>query len=172
MGVEKLLLSKMLVAGSNRRIYTVDRHAGVVLAGLSSDARQLALRAQEECASYKGNFAVPMPPRVLADHMAMYMHAYTCYWHLRVFGASMIIAAYDDVKETHELYMAEPSGLCNVSRSCRCLLQGARAECVLVPRVGHSAVSGMYATVGPRRALCRNLTRSACVCHSRADALV
>lgn len=29
-GVEKTILSKMLVEGSNRRTYAVDRHAGVV----------------------------------------------------------------------------------------------------------------------------------------------
>mmetsp|Transcript_10155 Transcript_10155/g.35579 ORF Transcript_10155/g.35579 Transcript_10155/m.35579 type:complete len:261 (-) Transcript_10155:84-866(-) len=112
MGVEKLLLSKMLVAGSNRRIYTCDRHVGVALAGLSSDARQLALRTQDECRAYRGNYGEIVPPVVLADRMAMYLHAHTCYWYLRVFGASMLIAGYDDVKKTHELYMAEPSGHC------------------------------------------------------------
>mmetsp|Transcript_40904 Transcript_40904/g.130680 ORF Transcript_40904/g.130680 Transcript_40904/m.130680 type:complete len:82 (-) Transcript_40904:709-954(-) len=30
LGVEKLVISKMLVEGSNRRIHTVDRHAGMV----------------------------------------------------------------------------------------------------------------------------------------------
>ncbi len=30
MAVEKLVISKLLVEGSNRRIYNVDRHAGVV----------------------------------------------------------------------------------------------------------------------------------------------
>jgi len=29
-GVEKLIVSKLLVEGSNRRIYNVDRHAGMV----------------------------------------------------------------------------------------------------------------------------------------------
>ena len=29
-GVEKLIVSKMLVEGSNRRIHAVDRHAGLV----------------------------------------------------------------------------------------------------------------------------------------------
>ena len=29
-GVEKLVVSKMLVAGSNRRVHAVDKHAGVV----------------------------------------------------------------------------------------------------------------------------------------------
>lgn len=32
LAVEKLILSKLLVEGSNRRIYNVDRHAGVVRA--------------------------------------------------------------------------------------------------------------------------------------------
>ena len=30
LAVEKLIISKLLVEGSNRRIYNVDRHAGVV----------------------------------------------------------------------------------------------------------------------------------------------
>lgn len=33
LAVEKLILSKLLVEGSNRRIYNVDRHAGVVRLG-------------------------------------------------------------------------------------------------------------------------------------------
>jgi 20S proteasome subunit alpha 7 len=32
MGVEKLIISKMLEPGSNRRVYHVDKHAGLVLA--------------------------------------------------------------------------------------------------------------------------------------------
>ena len=30
MGVEKILLSKMLVAGTHRRIHAIDRHLGLV----------------------------------------------------------------------------------------------------------------------------------------------
>lgn len=85
------------------------------LAGLSSDARQLAIRCQDECAAYRGNYGESAPPRVVAEHMAGYLHAHTCYWYLRVFGAAMLIAGYDDAKKTHELYMAEPSGECYVS---------------------------------------------------------
>jgi hypothetical protein len=31
-GVEKIIISQLLVEGSNRRIYNVDRHAGMVSA--------------------------------------------------------------------------------------------------------------------------------------------
>lgn len=42
LGVQKEVLSKMLVAGSGRRIATVDRHAGMALSGLPPDGRQVA----------------------------------------------------------------------------------------------------------------------------------
>lgn len=41
MGVEKTIVSKMLVEGSNRRLYTINTNTGMGTAGLSADARQL-----------------------------------------------------------------------------------------------------------------------------------
>merc|ERR1711907_891016 len=41
--VEKMVRSKMLVEGSNRRIFAVSNHVGMCSAGLSADARQLDL---------------------------------------------------------------------------------------------------------------------------------
>ena len=36
-----MLLSKMLLPGSNRRIHALDRHAGVAVAGMAADGRQV-----------------------------------------------------------------------------------------------------------------------------------
>ena len=52
MGVEKPKLSKMLVEGSNRRIFTVDKHSGMCVSGLMADARQVVTYAREEAAAY------------------------------------------------------------------------------------------------------------------------
>jgi len=41
LGVEKQKLSKMLVPGSNRRIYTVDKCTGMAVSGMMADARQV-----------------------------------------------------------------------------------------------------------------------------------
>ena len=41
MGVEKQKLSKLMVEGSNRRIFTVDKHTGMAISGLQADARQV-----------------------------------------------------------------------------------------------------------------------------------
>jgi 20S proteasome subunit alpha 7 len=42
-GVEKTIVSKMLVEGSNRRTYAVDRHAGIV-SGAAADAPVAAVK--------------------------------------------------------------------------------------------------------------------------------
>merc|ERR1711934_689891 len=53
--VEKMVRSKMLVEGSNRRIYSAAAHVGIACAGFTADARQLVNRAKAECEGYKSN---------------------------------------------------------------------------------------------------------------------
>jgi len=109
MGVEKSIVSKMLVEGSNRRIYTVDTHAGISLAGLAADAKQIVNRARSEAKSYRSFYGVPIPGNVLADRLAGFVHTYTLYWYLRPFGASILLSIFDT--ESPQLYMIEPSGI-------------------------------------------------------------
>jgi len=44
LAIEKISISPMLVPGSNRRIYTVDSHAGIAVTGLSADGRQVSCK--------------------------------------------------------------------------------------------------------------------------------
>jgi len=110
LGVEKLVTSKMLVEGSNRRIMTVDLHAGMALTGLAADGRQLVNRARSEARSYRNFYGQAIPGKVLNDRIAGFMHMHTLYWYLRPFGCTAIIASYDDEKEGPSLYMCEPQG--------------------------------------------------------------
>mmetsp|Transcript_70390 Transcript_70390/g.142529 ORF Transcript_70390/g.142529 Transcript_70390/m.142529 type:complete len:269 (+) Transcript_70390:60-866(+) len=126
LAVEKLLTSKMLVATSNRKIYHVDDHIGVAVSGWAADARQLVNRAQEETRAYRRNFGHAMSPAVLNEHMGGFLHAYTCYYHLRPFGASMIIAGYDQRTKSPQLCMAEHDGSSYRYYGCA-LGKGARA---------------------------------------------
>jgi len=109
MGVEKSIVSKMLVEGSNRRIFTVDTHAGVSLAGLAADAKQIVNKARSEARSYRSFYGVQIPGNVLADRLAGFVHTYTLYWYLRPFGASILLSIFDS--ESPQLYMIEPSGI-------------------------------------------------------------
>lgn len=112
LAVEKPMMSKMLVVGSNRRAFGVDAHAGVVVTGLPADGRQIVNRAREEAKNYQETYGHKVVPSVLADRLAMYVHYFTTHGALRPFGSSVLIAAYDEDVKNHELYMVEPSGLC------------------------------------------------------------
>ena len=105
------MVSKMLVHGSNRRSFGIDAHAGLVITGLSADGRQIVNRAREEAHNYKDTYGHRIVPSVLATRLSLYMHYFTIYGSLRPFGATAIIAAYDEDMKTPEMYMLEPSGV-------------------------------------------------------------
>merc|ERR1712086_735335 len=62
--VEKMVRSKLLVEGSNRRSFIVSKKAGMVIAGFQADARQIVLRARGECEQYKSSYGGEIPPHV------------------------------------------------------------------------------------------------------------
>ena len=108
-GVEKLIVSKMLEKGSNRRIESIDRHVGMTFAGLSADARQLVSRGRSEAKQYKQFYQNNIPGRILSERLSAYVHAYTLYGSVRPFGCSILLASYD--KDGHHLHCLEPSGV-------------------------------------------------------------
>jgi len=109
MAVEKVITSKMLVPGSNRRILSVDTHCGIAMAGLAADAKQIVNRARSEARSYRQFYGVAIPGSVLADRLAGIMHIHTLYWYLRPFGASVLMCSWHP-DDGPQLYMLEPSG--------------------------------------------------------------
>ncbi|SNX87638.1 probable PRE10 - 20S proteasome subunit C1 (alpha7) [Melanopsichium pennsylvanicum] len=109
-GVEKLVQSKLLVPNSNKRIFNVAPHIGIVSAGLIADGKHLAGRARSEAVSHLDNYRFPAPVKTLADRVAYYVQAYTLYSSVRPFGVSAIIAGVDDTKGP-QIYMIEPSGV-------------------------------------------------------------
>lgn len=109
LGVEKLVLSKMLVKGSNRRIHSVDKHAGVAYAGLCPDGRQIINRARGEASQYKSFYGDSIPGQTLCDRIASYVHLFTLYWYVRPYGVGTLLGVYD--KTGPQLYHVEPSGI-------------------------------------------------------------
>ena len=77
MAVEKLVVSKLLLPGTGKRIFTVDRHAGVAIAGLIPDGRQLASVARDECKQYTDLWGSPVPAKVLSGRVSTWAHAHT-----------------------------------------------------------------------------------------------
>ncbi|KAH9549112.1 hypothetical protein CY35_10G002800, partial [Sphagnum magellanicum] len=112
LGVEKLISSKMLLEGSNRRIHAINRRAGMALAGLAADGRQIVTQARTEAANYLSFYGEDVPIKELSNCVAHYSHLCTLYWWLRPFGSSSIIRGYD--MDGPQLYTIDPSGVAYV----------------------------------------------------------
>jgi len=129
LGVEKTIISKLLVAGSNRRLFTVNPNTGMATAGMPPDARQIVNFARSESASYKNFYGHDISGKTLADRTAGHVHSHTLYWYLRPYGAQVLIANYDD-ESGPQLHMIEPTGTvykyfaCSVGKG----KQGAKTE--------------------------------------------
>ncbi|KAF8211310.1 20S proteasome subunit [Mycena galopus ATCC 62051] len=109
LAVEKLVHSKLLVPGANRRIQTVDRHIGLATAGLPADGRTVGNRARDEAASYRDFYRSPPTLKTIADRIGQFVQMYTLYSSVRPFGISTILGAVD--KDGPALYVVEPSGV-------------------------------------------------------------
>lgn len=108
---EKPIAVKMLVPHSNKPIGNISKHAVMAVAGVIADGRQIINRAREECDYYSDTYGEPIPPELLNDRVSQYVHYFTLHGSLRPFGTAGLLAAYDEYKKTHELYMVEPSGM-------------------------------------------------------------
>ena len=101
----------MLVAGSNRRVHVVDAHAGVAFTGNAADGRQIVNRSREECVSYEDTYGIKIPSNVLSDRVSSYVHYFSLHGALRPFGASALIASYDQDVKKFSLHTVDPSGM-------------------------------------------------------------
>lgn len=109
LGTEKLMVSKMLVEGSHRRIFNVHDNIGIVVGGRIPDGKNVMQRARDEAFQYKQNYAINVPGSVLVERVSQYVHSHTLYTEYRPFGTAAIIAAYDEL-DGYSLNMVEPSG--------------------------------------------------------------
>ncbi|XP_033207671.1 proteasome subunit alpha type-3 [Belonocnema kinseyi] len=114
--VEKLVTSKLYEAGANKRIFNIDRHVGMAVSGLISDARQIVETARSEAASYRAQYGIGIPLKYLNERVSMYMHAYTLYSAVRPYGCSVILSAHE--ADGPAMYMIDPSGVSNGYYGC------------------------------------------------------
>ncbi|KAG0166120.1 hypothetical protein DFQ28_009012 [Apophysomyces sp. BC1034] len=116
LAVEKLVQSKLLVAGSNRRIQSADLHIGIATAGLLADGRHIISRARDEAQAWRDIYRQPIPGKTIADRLGQYVSAYTLYSSVRPFGSGTIVGTMTD--KVPSLYLVEPSGVYWGYRGC------------------------------------------------------
>ncbi|KAH7953540.1 hypothetical protein HPB49_009732 [Dermacentor silvarum] len=106
--VEKLVTSKLYEAGANKRIFTVDKHVGVAVAGLLADAKQVVDTARVEASNYRSEYGSAIPLSYLKDRVGLHMHAYTLYSAVRPFGCGVLLGSCDT--DGPQLFCIDPSG--------------------------------------------------------------
>lgn len=106
---EKLFSSALLVPGSDKRIFALDKHMGMTASGLVGDVQHLVKHARKEAEAYKANYAIPISVKLEADRVAAYAAAYTLYGGVRPFGATVLIGGMD--RQGPQLYMVDPAGV-------------------------------------------------------------
>lgn len=109
LAVEKVVTSKLYESGVNKRVFIIDQHIGMTIAGLLADARQLVNTAREEAKNYRANYGSNIPIKYLTDRLSLYMHAHTLYGAVRPFGVAVILASYEN--DQPKLFSIEPSGV-------------------------------------------------------------
>jgi proteasome alpha subunit len=106
--IEKRSHTKLIELDSIKKIFAVDRHIGVAIAGLTADARilvnQIRIQAQIDHLTYDE------PPTVetLTQKLGDLKQLYTQHAGVRPFGVSLLVAGVDD--SGPKLYSTEPSG--------------------------------------------------------------
>ena len=117
MGTEKIITNKMLLPGTDKRVYSISLNAGGVVNGITPDGRAMIQKARDECKSYKDMFHVKIPGVSLADRVALKFQMSTIYANFRPQGTSMIFGIHD-MFHGPQLYMIEPSGTCYQYYGC------------------------------------------------------
>lgn len=101
-------LSKLAAPMNSKKIYRIDDHVGVAIAGLSPDARVLIRQARLYCQSNKMTYDEPADVEDLASGVGDLLQRYTQNAGVRPFGVSLLFGGVDDHRAS--LIATDPSG--------------------------------------------------------------
>ena len=101
-------LSKLAAESTSKKIFRIDDHVGVAIAGLSPDARVLIRQARLASQSNKMTYDEPIDIEDLTSSIGDLLQRYTQNAGVRPFGVSLLIGGVDDYRVS--LLATDPSG--------------------------------------------------------------
>jgi 20S proteasome subunit alpha 3 len=110
LAAEKKVVSPLLEpSASSDKMYKVDEHVAVAVAGITADANILVDRARVFAQRYRFDYQEPQPVEQLVQRLCDLKQGYTQFGGLRPFGVAFLFAGFD---EHHglQLYASDPSG--------------------------------------------------------------
>lgn len=110
LAAEKRITSKLLdVRQETEKLYKIDEHCAVAIAGITSDANTLINVARLESQRYLFAYQESMPIEQLIQVLCDMKQSYTQFGGLRPFGVSILFAGWDR-HHGFQLYQSDPSG--------------------------------------------------------------
>eukprot|EP00038_Savillea_parva_P007089 m.167753 g.167753 ORF g.167753 m.167753 type:complete len:255 (+) comp12872_c0_seq1:57-821(+) len=107
--VEYGVTSKLHEKEPYHRIFNIDKHIGMVAAGLIADGRMVANEGRTEAHKYKSLYGNPIPLKVLTERLSGFYHQYCVTYMGRPVGSSVLLGEWNEAKGP-QLYMIDPSG--------------------------------------------------------------
>ena len=101
-------LSKLAAPSNSKKIFKIDEHVGVAIAGLSPDARVLIREARVYSQSNKMTYDEPVDVEDLTSSVGDLLQRYTQNAGVRPFGVSLLFGGVDEFRAS--LLATDPSG--------------------------------------------------------------
>lgn len=110
LAAEKRITSKLLdIRKSTEKMYKVDDHCAVAVAGITADANILLNHARLEAQRYTYSYQETIPIEQLLMRVCDLKQGYTQFGGMRPFGVSFLFAGWDE-HYGFQLYQSDPSG--------------------------------------------------------------
>ncbi|MHA1237424.1 MAG: archaeal proteasome endopeptidase complex subunit alpha [Candidatus Hodarchaeales archaeon] len=109
LAVQKRLHTTLIEKDKVKKIFAVDNHVAVAIAGLTADARILVNQARVQAQIHQITYNESITIENLTRRLADIKQAYTQHAGVRPFGVSLLIAGVDEIHGP-QLFMTEPSG--------------------------------------------------------------
>lgn len=111
------------LSSHQKKLFKIDGHVGIAIAGLTSDARVLSTYMRDECLTNKFVFGEPLPVSRLVASVAEKMQTPTQQYGRRPYGVGFVVAGVD--KNGPHIFQTCPS---SNYYSCKAMSIGARYQ--------------------------------------------
>ncbi|KAK3997471.1 nucleophile aminohydrolase [Cladorrhinum sp. PSN332] len=92
-----------------KKLFPIDEHTGIAIAGLTSDARVLSNFMKQQCLGHRLSYGRNMPIRNLVDQIGSKAQNNTQHYGKRPYGVGLLIAGVDNTGP--HLFEFQPSGM-------------------------------------------------------------
>ena len=92
-----------------KKLFPIDEHVGIAIAGLTSDARVLSNFMKQQCLGHRLTYGRSMPVRTLVDMIGSKAQINTQHYGKRPYGVGLLVAGVDE--QGPHLFEFQPSGM-------------------------------------------------------------